>query len=197
MWVEDIAKQFQLTVQNGTFEEVAGRAVFNEAGDKRYFLEKRWQEGDRILTIFMQNPNEASHETTDSTVETLKKMAMEADYDGMRIINISAKIKKATDLEQEGVNEEFIYGALEQAEDVFLAWGLNGQKMLKKYPRHQEKLQYLLLPKKDQLFSLEISRSMKENNHGKAVYFPPIPAANKELEGMLPLDSFNFELLFL
>ena len=51
----------------GTFGGIPGKAIFNTNGTRRYFLEKRWEDGGNILTAIMTNPSNAADNQTDDT----------------------------------------------------------------------------------------------------------------------------------
>ena len=55
------------SLKTGTFGGIPGKAIFNTNGTRRYFLEKRWEDGGNILTAIMTNPSNAAHNQTDDT----------------------------------------------------------------------------------------------------------------------------------
>lgn len=75
LWFEQLAKSNHLSLEMGTYEDVLGKAIFNTSSTRRYFLEKRWNQGGNILTAIMMNPSNAAHNQTDDTVGQLIDIA--------------------------------------------------------------------------------------------------------------------------
>ncbi|RYL93418.1 DUF1643 domain-containing protein [Sporolactobacillus sp. THM7-4] len=76
MWYEELARTNQLILKTGSYNNIPEVAVFNENGNRRYFLEKRWAKGGNFLTAIMMNPSKAVHNQTDKTVDQMIEVAI-------------------------------------------------------------------------------------------------------------------------
>ncbi len=124
-----------------------GKALFDNPNNptKRYFLEKRWRTGDRIITVIMTNPSTANSLSSDKTVEFLLEYARDSskDYDALFVVNIiplidssTTKLKKRgksliSQSVKEDMNRESVKHTLSKSKEIILAWGKMGQDYFK------------------------------------------------------------------
>ncbi|NUI61414.1 DUF1643 domain-containing protein [Bacillus amyloliquefaciens] len=124
-----------------------GKALFDNPNipTKRYFLEKRWRKGDRIIAVIMTNPSTANSLSSDKTVEFLLEYARGSsrDYDALFVVNIiplidssTTKLKKRSksiisQSVKEDMNRESFKHTLSNSKEIILAWGKMGQDYFK------------------------------------------------------------------
>lgn len=53
---QQTSKNNQLSFKVGTYTDISGKAIFNTNDKRRYFLEKRWGLGGKILTAHNDEP---------------------------------------------------------------------------------------------------------------------------------------------
>lgn len=108
---------------------------------KRYFLEKRWQEweeGEKVLGAIMMNPSNANEIQNDSTVNRLIKYASKNGYVALNVVNVipiinskSKELKKGYIAEvKENQQIKAFQQMFDNANDIYLGWGKIGQKHL-------------------------------------------------------------------
>mgnify|MGYP001940287922 CR=1 FL=1 len=119
-------------------ETGTGKAWFNESRTKRYFIERNWKSGDKILGSILMNPSRADAIKNDATIELLIDYAINNHYDGMCVVNIIPIIEpdstKLSDVQvvfeavkDDEQKEAFMY-MLNKCEDVYVGWGGKGNK---------------------------------------------------------------------
>lgn len=180
------------TDTSGT-SDVSGKSIFsvNTSIKRRYFLEKRWSEGDRILVAIMMNPSKADEKTGDDTVNQLINQARSRDYNALYILNLSTKVEgtscklKMSDFDYDKLNWSFIKAACETTNDtIFIGWGMKGQKGLKRQLKQDKKrneLYQLLSQFKNRYACYELKGSLSKNKYDPKYYVPhPRPWFNKE-----------------
>lgn len=128
---------------NAFFNIGCGQAIFDNDinPQKRYFLEKRWSEGDNVLSVIMTNPSKADSMKSDDTVNFLIDYAKHHSFDALYVVNIIPffstnveKLKKQYDnlsLSNSAVevaNIESLKYVLKNSNCIIIAWGEFGQK---------------------------------------------------------------------
>lgn len=161
-----------------------GKAIFDnpKKATRRYFLEKRWAEGNRNLTVIMTNPSLANSLSSDATVEFLIEYARESsiNYDALFVVNIIPIINSSTkrlkthsresisESVKEKMNQESIKHAISNSNTIILGWGEFGQSYFEELIEDEE-LKDLLITK---------SSSCKVFGFGKGEKFPKHPRPN-------------------
>lgn len=126
---------------NGLDMEVGvGQALFDNPDNptKRYFLEKRWDKGERILGAIMMNPSKAGALEGDNTVDGLIKLAKAKKFSALYVVNIIPYICSSESELPDEINSiitepmqlksmEFV---LEESDVILLGWGETGHKYL-------------------------------------------------------------------
>ncbi len=162
MWIDQLAEEFDLQVELGAYNSVAGLAVFNEEKNERYMLEKRWARGEKTLLAFLQAPSKASHIATDRTVTQLIELAKLHDCDALHVINLSSIIEDDftnANKSYQGRNRTFIETAINNSDMIFLGWGQQGQLAAQQMPELKE----TLLKNKEKLMAYEVIKEPKIN----------------------------------
>lgn len=130
---EDKKEENRMAIETGS-----GKAWFNEARTKRYFIERSWGSGDKILGSILMNPSRADAIKNDATIELLIDYSRNNKYDGICVVNIIPIIEpnstKLSDIQvvSEAVKDDeqkeaFIY-MLGKCDDVYVGWGGKGNK---------------------------------------------------------------------
>lgn len=168
---------------------IQGKAVFakKQKNKKRYFLEKRWAKGDKILTAIMMNPSKANEARGDATVNQLIEQAKKQKYDALYVVNISPIIEgssknlKMSAFNYDQLNWIFIKAAIEKSNLVFLGWGMKGQKGLKKQLKSNLNLYCELKSAREKFVCYELIQSLSKNKYNPKKYVPhPRPWGNKK-----------------
>ena len=139
MWYEQLANNNQLVFKEDTYSDILGKAIFNKNETRRYFLEKRWEEGDYVLTAIMMNPSKAAHNQTDDTVDQLIAVAKNQGCHALYVVNVSSTIDgSSSNLNNahfifESINWNFVSKAMTEANIVFLGWGVKGHRGMLKH----------------------------------------------------------------
>lgn len=168
MWFEELARNNQLILKTSSYNNIPGNAVFNENGTRRYFLEKRWAEGENILTALMMNPSNAAHNQTDKTVDQMIEVAIGKGCNALYVVNISSIIDgKSSNLKNaqfsyEEINWKFISSALAKANIIFLGWGLKGQQGLFKQQKNNPAIADSFEKVSSKLYCYEVLKSEKK-----------------------------------
>lgn len=117
-----------------------GQALFDDANNpkKRYFLEKRWDMGGKVLGAIMMNPSNAGAIENDPTIEKLIKYAKYNDFSALYIINIIPVIDSQS-VNIKGKQDSFVSDdkqikcfeyVLDNTDCIYIGWGRTGQKYL-------------------------------------------------------------------
>lgn len=213
-----MGQSFKLTVQvprqyesllkerTGEYNGIPGRAIFDPYEEKRYFLEKRWGEGDNILLAFMMNPNKASHSYSDDTVDHLIRKSKTLNFDGLFVVNVSpvkkgsSKDLRMADFEFDKINWYFIKEAIQLCPLVFIGWGMTGQRGIKKQLKEKPLLAELINNHTLKMCYYDLITSTDKDKNAPRYYVPhprPIPEQNKyENTGFTPLNPADFNKLF-
>lgn len=130
---------------NREYEVGISQAVYDDSQQptKRYFLEKRWRDGENILGAILMNPSKATAVRGDKTIDALIDYAQEYNYDALYVVNIipyicsnSNKLNDLSDEEIENMVREyqqkkFVEFLLTSSKKVVLGWGQKSQKYFK------------------------------------------------------------------
>lgn len=124
-----LASLLERMSQWGEVRLESGIAVFSECGKYRYLLERQWSTAEsRVLTFVMLNPSTATAKEDDPTIRSCKRLAMEANCGGLRVMNLFAfrtpspeKLLKAK--EPVGLLNDHYLQQLSAREMVVVAWG--------------------------------------------------------------------------
>lgn len=169
---------------------IVGKSIFSKKRKvkKRYFLEKRWSDGNKILTAIMMNPSRANEVSGDETVNQIINQAKKFGYDALYVVNLSpfiegssSKLKMAA-FNYDELNWEFIIAAIQGADKVFLGWGMKGQKGLKKQLKVNSSLYNELKNYGEKYVCYELILSTSKNKYDPKYYVPhPRPWKNKKI----------------
>lgn len=124
------------------YEIGIGQSVYDNAQKptKRYFLEKRWSDGENILGAILMNPSKATSVKGDNTINALIDYAKKYNYDALYVVNIIPLIKSKSDELDDLLDEElesmvreykqkkFIKLLLTNSKRILLGWGEKGRK---------------------------------------------------------------------
>lgn len=106
---------------------------------KRYFLEKRWSTGDKVLGAIMMNPSKAGNVESDETVNLLINYAKHQGYDALYVVNIipiinsqsknlkSSYTSKIIEVIEDKQIECFNY-MFSHVGEIFIGWGKFGHE---------------------------------------------------------------------
>lgn len=138
-------------------ETGVGQALFDNPVNptKRYFLEKRWDIGDKVLGAIMMNPSKAGALEGDKTVDGLIKLAKAQNFSALYVVNVIPYIcSSESELPENIVNMitepmqlkcvEFV---LQKSDTILLGWGKTGHKYLASLLK-EEKFKELFLNRK-------------------------------------------------
>ncbi|RKD71399.1 hypothetical protein ATL39_2796 [Sinobaca qinghaiensis] len=183
-------KSSQLSIDIG-----CGKAIFDDSNNpkKRYFLEKRWGTGNKILTVIMTNPSSANSLSSDNTVEFLLKYARAStdEYDALYVVNIIPLINPSTkklDLEdkekirlsvKEKMNKKCIEYAISNSNEIIIAWGGFGQTYIRQLIEDEELKNVII----------ENSSKVKVFGLSKKETFPRHPRPNNSNRNDFDLNS--------
>ncbi len=135
-WYEEVITKHKLPeALIGEFAGIDGIAVFdnNELPKHRYFLEKRWNAGGKVLAAMMMNPSAATQVLSDKTVDQLMEVAIANGCNALHVINVSSficgqsKLISQTHFGFDKINWDFITMVILNSDLVFLGWGVKGQ----------------------------------------------------------------------
>lgn len=95
----------------------------------RYLLTKEWDTANKIATVVMYNPSEATCLMYDKTVMNVENYLKRKNFNKIIILNLfaikgkksSIVVKRNEEFEKENIN--YIKSYIEDAEEVYLAWG--------------------------------------------------------------------------
>ncbi|WP_036119313.1 DUF1643 domain-containing protein [Lysinibacillus sphaericus] len=197
----------KLTLDEGKDDNgIWGRAIFfkNSSINKRYFLEKRWSDGDKILVALMMNPSNATEKTSDATVDQLISQAKLQKYNALFVINLSAKVEgnssklRMPDFDDD-LNWSFIEAACNESKgDIFIGWGMKGQKGLKRQLKQNKikSTKYNILSQfKKRYVCYELKASTSKNKYDPKYFVShPRPRHNKNMylgQPFKPLIEFD------
>ncbi|MBY0144328.1 DUF1643 domain-containing protein [Neobacillus niacini] len=188
LWFEKLADKYQLDFQPGVYSNILGAAVFNTNGTRRYFLEKRWAQGGKVLTAIMMNPSNAAHNKTDDTVDQLIDVAKNEGCHALYVVNISSIIDgtsnnvKNTQFTFEEINWTFVSKAMTEADVVFLGWGMKGQLGMLEQQKSNSTLVKTFENVSNKLYCYEVLKSDNQRFVKKPVYYAPHPRKRFEEE---------------
>ncbi len=109
-----------------------GWANFSDDGQYRYLLGRHISDTPCRLLFIMLNPSTADAKKSDSTITRCINFARDWGYGTMEVVNLFAfrtpyvKALRQTDDPIGTDNDEWICGALHEADAVVLAWGNHG-----------------------------------------------------------------------
>ncbi|MCR8853487.1 DUF1643 domain-containing protein [Lysinibacillus sp. FSL R7-0073] len=176
MWIHDVADQYNLEVKDGRHNNIDGIAVFDELLTKRYILEKRWRDGEKVFLAFMMNPSKAAHNKSDATVNQMIRLAKVYDCDALQVINVSSFIEGlSNDVPDESftfdtINWAFIERALIDAYIIFISWGIQGQQGINNWLLSQNIVANTLYNVRLKCYAYEHLLALKEK-----IYYVPHP----------------------
>lgn len=87
-------KEKKADIKNVKMDKALGQAWFRtdaEDGNKRrYFLERRWGKGSKVLGVILMHPSDADAAILDQSTNKVGLFAVNSDdYDAMYVINLS------------------------------------------------------------------------------------------------------------
>ncbi|WP_281512711.1 DUF1643 domain-containing protein [Mammaliicoccus vitulinus] len=119
-----------------------GQALFDNVDNptKRYFLEKRWDKGNKILGAIMMNPSKAGNVESDKTVNRLIDYAKGKGYSAIYVINVSPHIESASSKLNKVNGENYdkdiqtkcFKFVVEKSTSIYLGWGSKGHPFFKR-----------------------------------------------------------------
>ncbi|WP_038015682.1 DUF1643 domain-containing protein [Synechococcus sp. PCC 7335] len=137
-------------------------AIFDQTGQYRYCLGRRWQSGGSSVAFVMLNPSQADASRDDPTLRACMQFAQRWEYAALDVVNLfgyrtphPTKLKQVDDPIGDQ-NDRYLRQAVEAAERVVLAWGnwgcLSGRDraILSLLAPYREKLTYLQLNRSGQ-----------------------------------------------
>ncbi len=138
-------------------DSIERTALFDATGRYRYRLGRRWQSSGGQVTFIMLNPSRANALADDPTLRACIQFAQRWQYSSLTVVNLfgyctphPTELKAASDpIGPE--NDGYVIKAVEQAEQVVLAWGNWGgfggrdRAILSLLKHHSQKLSYLQL----------------------------------------------------
>lgn len=185
-----LSEKNNLRLCTGVHNGIEGRAVFNKdiSARKRYFLEKRWREGENILTAIMMNPSNAAHDNTDDTVDQLIEVAQNYNYDALYVVNVSSFIGGSSSKLNsdkfvfDKINWRFIQQAMKESNMIFVGWGMKGQKAIFQHQKVNGIVLKTFMMKKHSIYTYEFMNSKNKIYSKKPFYYVthPRPLRNKE-----------------
>ncbi|RAI84433.1 uncharacterized protein DUF1643 [Paenibacillus pabuli] len=181
MLFAQLAEKNQLHFKSGSINGTSGVAVFNTSCTNRYFLEKRWEQGENILTAIMMNPSKASHNETDDTVDQLISVAETQNCHALFVVNVSSHIQgtssktKVSHFDYEAINWLFVSNAILEAKMVFLGWGMKGQKGINKQQKLYPAIVNTFKTSIDKLYSYEVLKSEDKKFIENPIFYVPHP----------------------
>ncbi|SOC23960.1 uncharacterized protein DUF1643 [Ureibacillus xyleni] len=201
--IQQLANTHKLLIETGTFNGVDGTAIFDQNKTRRYFLEKRWSEGENIFTAVMMNPSNAAHDSSDDTVDQIIEVAKSHHCHALRVVNVSSIIGgtssklTAAHFAYESLNWSFVSNAMASGQIVFLGWGMKGQKGL----NQQNHISNAFKKVKNKLYSYDVMRSTDRNYANRPIYYVPHPRPQLDKERYLnepirKIDDIGFLQLF-
>ena len=136
---------------------IARTAIFDQTGQYRYRLGRRWQPQGEDVAFVMLNPSRADHTKDDPTLRACIQFAQRWGYASLSVVNLFGyrtphprELKKSQDpIGPE--NDTYVLQAAETAKTVVLAWGNEGGllgrglAMLSQLVAYAPKLHYLQL----------------------------------------------------
>lgn len=132
-------------IENNYHDVGIGQAIFDdcETPIKRYFLEKRWGNGDKVFGAIMMNPSRATSIKSDKTVNAIVDYAKTRGFDAIYIVNIIPYIDSNSDnlklmqyneiksmVEELTAKKSIIY-TLKNSSELLLGWGKIGHDFFK------------------------------------------------------------------
>ncbi|MCS5705927.1 DUF1643 domain-containing protein [Synechococcus sp. FGCU-3] len=109
-----------------------GAAAFSPCGNYRWWLERRWGQGDGRLLFIGLNPSRAGADQDDPTLRRLMGFARGWDYEALEVVNLFARITsspsvlKRPDQPVGAENDRWIEERLGACDAVWLGWGNGG-----------------------------------------------------------------------
>ncbi|MFF2908480.1 DUF1643 domain-containing protein [Paenibacillus sp. NPDC057934] len=207
MWFFNLANSKLLLSETGTFAGTSGNAVFDKYHSRRYFLEKRWEQGENIFTAIMMNPSNAAHNKSDKTVDQLINVAKAHDCHTLYVVNISSIISGSSSklnsahFAFEEINWNFISAAISEAKYIFIGWGIKGHKGILKQQKSNPDLVSTFKNALSKTYCYEVLKSEDKKYENKSLFFVPHPrplkAQNKYSEvAIRKIKEHEFENLF-
>ena len=186
-------KEKKADIKNVKMDKALGQAWFRtdaEDGNKRrYFLERRWGKGSKVLGVILMHPSDADAAILDQSTNKVGLFAVNSDdYDAMYAINLSPIFvkdsKSLIKMDEEHFDDtdykdqkKAFKTVFNSADDIVLAWGEVGQRLFDKkikddkdfsklFKQHLKEKQFLISDAND-----------SENNHR----FPYHPASHGDM----------------
>ncbi|GIO31784.1 MULTISPECIES: DUF1643 domain-containing protein [Paenibacillus] len=208
MWFVQIANSNQLQIKTGSFEGITGNAAFNSNRSRRYFLEKRWEQGGKILTAIMMNPSNAAHNKSDKTVDQLINVARNQSCHALYVVNVSSVIDGSSSnlntskFAYDPINWSFITGAISEAKIVFIGWGLKGHNGILMQQKSNPSIINTFRNALNKTYCYEVLKSTDKKYVNKPLHYVPHPRPLYEQDKYIDveiqkLNDFEFTRLFI
>ena len=132
-------------------------AVFDQTGQYRYQLGRRWCNDGQEVAFVMLNPSRADHTKDDPTLRACIQFAQRWGYAALSVVNLFGyRTPHPRELKQTQdpigpENDAYVMQAVEKAQQVVLAWGNEGgflgrdRAILSQLSAYEFKLHYLQL----------------------------------------------------
>jgi Uncharacterized protein conserved in bacteria len=205
----ELSNKHKLKFQRGSCNEIKGKAVFSKNNNipKRYFLEKRWSQGNDIFTAIMMNPSKASHNNSDDTVDQLIEVAKNHSCNALYVVNVSSFIESSSNkLNSEKfvfdrVNWFFIEQAILESKLIFIGWGMKGQNGIIQQQKNSSTILKTFKEAKDRLYTYEFLKSKNKKYKKKPFFYVPHPRPIRSKEKyryqrIKKLSYFQFKKIF-
>lgn len=135
-------------------------AVFDQTGQYRYQLGRRWRAAGHSVTFVMLNPSRADASCDDPTLRSCMQFAWRWQYAALLVVNLFGyrtphpqELKQASDPIGDD-NDRYLLQAVEEADQVVLAWGNWGSLV-----ERDRIVLNLLIPYQSKLTYLQLNRS--------------------------------------
>lgn len=129
-------------------KEIHIKEYYASDGDQeyRYLLSRYWDKGDKVVSVLMCNPSDASYLYEDRTSMNVNNYFVNLGYNKINIINLFAfrdkdfKKLKNRSLKYESQTNFYLNKAMEESDLIVVAWGYG--KEHKDQPKYiKEKIQ--------------------------------------------------------
>lgn len=113
--------------------ETTKDALISDCEQYRWWLSRKWGRGKRTCVFVMLNPSTADALEDDATIRRCVGFAEREGCNILKVVNLFAyrttypyELPKAADPIGHPQNDEYIIGAVEDADVLIVAWGENG-----------------------------------------------------------------------